>query len=331
MRELLRCRPIYQERVWGGRGLETELARPLPAGAPIGESWDIVDRPEAQSIIAAGPLQGTSLRAVIAKHGADLMGPGWPAEKPFPILVKWLDCRERLSLQVHPPAAVAPALGGEPKTENWYIAQTAPDANLIVGLKRGVTRRQFERAIADQTLEQCVHHIRVAAGDSILVQSGQVHAIGAGNLILEIQQNSDTTYRVYDWGRVGLDGRPRTLHMAESLRSIDWNDFEPAPVRAAPTSGVIADCAEFSIRRLVLGAGERLHLPANEQPRILSVVSGAVHATAENGRHTKAPFAAKLHRGDNVIVPYAGAFTFAADAVTILLVTENFARVASKS
>lgn len=253
------------------------------------------------------------------------MGPGWPAGKPFPILVKWLDCRERLSLQVHPPAAVAGELKGEPKTENWYIAETAPGAELIVGLKRGVTREQFERAIGDNTLEQCVHRFRVAAGDSILVHSGQVHAIDAGNLILEIQQNSDTTYRVYDWGRVGLDGQPRQLHVAQSLRSIDWNDFEPSALRAAPTSGVIADCAEFRIRRCVLGAGERVHLRAGEAPRLVSIVSGAVRVTAE-GNGTRTPFGQKLERGDNVLAPYAGAFTFAAESTTILLVTDSFVR-----
>lgn len=325
MRDLLRFQPIYQERVWGGRALETALERKLPDGGPIGESWEIVDRKEAQSVIDGGQLIGQSLRAALTKHAADIMGPKWPAEKPFPILVKWLDCRERLSLQVHPPAAVAGELKGEPKTENWYIAQTGLDSELIVGLKRGVTREQFERAIAENTVEQCVHHFRVAAGDSILVHSGQVHAIDAGNLILEIQQNSDTTYRVYDWGRVGLDGQPRKLHIQESLRSIDWNDFEPAPLRAAPTGGVIADCPEFTIRRVVLGAGERLHLRANEQPRIVSVVSGGVRSTQENGTGTRGPMGLKLQRGDNVVVPYAGAFTFAAETMTILLVTEDFA------
>jgi mannose-6-phosphate isomerase len=165
----------------------------------------------------------------------------------------------------------------------------------------------------------------VAAGDSILVHSGQVHAIDGGNLILEIQQNSDTTFRVYDWGRVGLDGKPRQLHIEPSLRSIDWTDFEPVPVRAAPTSGVIADCAEFSIRRLVLGASERLHLRRGEQPRLVSVVSGSLRAGAE-GSGSRAPFAPRpLVRGDNVLVPYAGGFTFAAEVVSIVLITEGFA------
>jgi mannose-6-phosphate isomerase len=327
MRELLRFQPIYQQRVWGGRALEAALGRALPPGEPIGESWEIVDRTEAQSVAEGGQLAGQSIRAILAKHAADIMGPQWPAARPFPILVKWLDCRERLSLQVHPPANVAGELHGEPKTENWYIAQTDPDAKLIVGLKRGVTREQFERAIVDRTLESYVHSFRVAVGDSILVRSGQVHAIDAGNLILEIQQNSDTTYRVYDWGRVGLDGLPRELHVAQSLRSIDWTDFEPAPVRAAPTGGVIADCAEFRIRRVVLGAGERVHLRANEEPRLVSIVSGSIRAATENSAGTKAPFGQKLVRGDNVLLPDAGAFTFAAEATTIMLVTENFALV----
>ncbi len=326
MRDLLRFEPIYQERVWGGRALESALARTLPAGAPIGESWEIVDRPEAQSIVVGGTYHGQSLRSVLTRHAAVVMGPKWSAEKPFPILVKWLDCRERLSLQVHPPAAVAGELKGEPKTENWYIAETSPGAQLIVGLKRGVTRERFERAIGEGSVEACVHHFNVAAGDSILVHSGQVHAIDAGNLILEIQQNSDTTYRVYDWGRVGLDGAPRQLHVAQSLRSIDWQDFEPVPVRAAPTSGTIADCAEFSLRRVVLGAGERVHLRAGEQPRLLSIVSGTVRVGTEAGSASRAPFGQKLVRGENVLLPFAGAFTFAAETTTILLITEDFAK-----
>lgn len=314
---------MYQERVWGGRALETTFGRSLPAERPIGESWEIVDRPEAQSVVEGGSMSGLSFRAVIERHGSWVMSPAWPAERRFPLLVKWLDCRERLSLQVHPPAEAAAELKGESKTENWYIAETQHGAHLMVGLKRGVTRAQFEQAIADGTLEQCIHRFMVAAGDSILVRSGQVHAIDAGSLILEIQQNSDTTYRVYDWGRMGLDGKPRSLHIRESLRSIQWDSFEPVAVRAAPTSGVIADCPEFRIRRVVLGAGERLRLEAGEQPRLVSVVSGHVEASAENGSEKHVP-PRKLERGANALLPFAGAFAFTADSTAILLVTENF-------
>lgn len=314
MQKFLRLKPLYQERVWGGRILETALHRDLPPGRPIGESWEIVDRPEAQSLVATD--QGEqSLRQLLTQDSAAIMGPDWPRDRPFPILVKWLDCRERLSLQVHPPAEVAPELKGEPKTENWYIASAAPDAHLIVGLQPGVTRERFEQAIASLTLEDCVHRFPVKTGDSILVRSGQVHAIDGGNLILEIQQNSDTTYRVYDWGRLGLDGRPRQMHVEQSLRSILWSGPQPQPVRAENRPAVIADAREFRIRRVPLAPGETLSIPAGEQARILSVVSGNLRE--QNSSET-------LKKGDNVILPYAGGFVFAAEDAAMLLLTENF-------
>lgn len=316
MQQILRLKPVYQERVWGGRALESSLHRSLPPGRPIGESWEIVDRPEAQSVVLNGPLAGKTLREAIAADPAAIMGPRWSKEKPFPILVKWLDCRERLSLQVHPPASIAPQLKGEPKTENWYIAEAAPGSHLIVGLKRGATKEKFETALRDLTLEECVHRFPVKTGDSILVHSGQVHAIDGGNLILEIQQNSDTTYRVYDWGRVGLDGKPRQMHIQESLASIAWNDFEPEPVRGEVKPAIIAEAAEFRIRRVPLGGGESLMLKANEEARILSVVSGEIEETSGTKE--------VLSRGDNVILPFSGAFQFRVRTPAMLLLTEKF-------
>ena len=314
MTSFLRLQPLYQDRVWGGRALASALNRTLPPERPIGESWEIVDRPEAQSVISGGEFDGQSLRTVIANQPAAIMGPNWPAERPFPILVKWLDCKERLSLQVHPPAAVAPELKGEPKTENWYIAACAPGSHLIVGLKKGVTRPQFEKSLADLTLDSCVHRFPVAAGDSILVHSGQIHAIDGGNLILEIQQNSDTTYRVYDWGRVGLDGKPRAMHVEQSLKSIKWDDFEPVPVRAERKAATIAAAREFNIQRLPLAAGEPVVFAAGEQPRILSVVEGRLVT----------PTGEVLVRGDNVILPYSVKNEFIAETDALVLVTENF-------
>jgi mannose-6-phosphate isomerase len=324
LREPLLFQPLYQERVWGGRVLEVAFGRTLPAARPIGESWEIVDRPEAQSVIRGGQLKGWTLRRIIAEHAAEVMGPKWPAERPFPLLVKWLDCRERLSLQVHPPAEAASELKGEVKTENWYIAHSDQGAELFVGIKPGISRARFEEALAAGAAESCVNRIHVAAGDSILVPSGQVHAIGAGNLILEIQQNSDTTYRVHDWGRVGLDGRPRKLHVAESLRSIAWGEEGPAPVRAAPTSGVIADCPEFRIRRVVLGPGERLRLEGGEEPRILSVVSGGISWEGDGPPERKGG-ARSLAGGENALLACSASYTFSSEATAILLLTENFA------
>lgn len=314
--ELLQFDSIYQERVWGGRTLAVSFGRTLPPGRRVGESWEIVDRPDAQSCVRGGPWEGRSLRALLAAQSREIMGPQWPAARPFPVLVKWLDCQERLSLQVHPPKDLAAALGGEPKTENWFIAGTEPAAALIVGLRPGVTREQFERALAAGTLEACVHRFPVVAGDSILVRSGTVHAIDGGNLILEIQQNSDTTYRVYDWGRIGLDGRPRQLHLREALASILWNQPEPQPVRAGTAPAVLADCAEFRIRRLPLSRGAGVVFAAGEQPRLLHVVQGRLQEAAT---------AAALAGGDNVLLPYAGRFAFTAAEDSLVLVTENFA------
>jgi mannose-6-phosphate isomerase len=314
MSSFLRLKPLYQDRVWGGRALENALGRTLPADRPIGESWEIVDRPEAQSVVSGGVFDGKTLREVIAANSAAIMGPAWPADRPFPILVKWLDCKERLSLQVHPPAEVAPELKGEPKTENWYIADCAPGSHLIVGLKRGVTRPQFEQALANLALEACVHRFPVKTGDSILVHSGQIHAIDGGNLILEIQQNSDTTYRVYDWGRVGLDGKPRAMHVEQSLKSIKWDDFEPVPVRGTRSPAVIADAHEFRIRRVPLAGRAELTFEAGEQPRILSVVEGRLVT----------PEGETLMRGDNVIIPFSVKKSFIAQTDTLALVTEQF-------
>ena len=307
---------IYQERVWGGRALAESFGRTLPPGCVIGESWEIVDRPEAQSKVRNGLFAGQSLRGLIETHGPEIMGPHWPSAKAFPILVKWLDCRERLSLQVHPPASWAPALGGEPKTENWFIASAQPDAGLFVGLRPGVDRAQFERALDAGTLETCVNRFAVSAGDSVLVTSGTVHAIDGGNLILEIQQNSDTTYRVYDWGRTGLDGRPRQLHRREALASILWNQPAPPVLHSGATPTVLADCAEFRLRCVPLASGGQLAVPGGQQPRLLHVVRGRIGETATGGI---------LSGGDNVLLPFADSFHFAAAEESLLLVTEGFA------
>ncbi len=220
--------PIFKDRIWGGRELERLYGKSLPAGKVIGEAWEITDRDGDSSVITNGPLAGKTLGWLMANHGVELLGTARPATGGnFPILCKILDAREKLSLQVHPPAAKAADLKGEPKTEMWYIADAGPGAELYVGLKPGVTRAEFEQKISDGTVSDCFHRIPVQAGDTMFLPSGRVHAIGDRLVIFEIQQNSDTTYRVFDWNRVGLDGKPRELHVAQSLASIDFNDFAP--------------------------------------------------------------------------------------------------------
>lgn len=224
-------KPIFKERIWGGRNLERLYQKHLPPKIPIGESWEISDRPNDESVIANGPLAGKTIRWLMENHRDELLGFAKPAaSNRFPLLIKILDAQEKLSLQVHPPAAKATQLGGEPKTEMWYIANATPEADLFVGLKRGVTRGEFEKRICDGSVAECFHRISVKKGDTMFLPSGRVHAIGAGNVIFEIQQNSDTTYRVFDWNRVEASGKPRELHVEKSLASIDFNDIEPALV-----------------------------------------------------------------------------------------------------
>ena len=306
-------KPIYQERVWGGRNLEEALGRKLPEGEVIGESWDVVDRPEAMSFIEKGDFAGKSLRELIEDRPEEIMGEGYDSSRPFPILVKWLDCSDRLSLQVHPPAEVAPALGGEPKTENWYIADCQADASLIVGLKNGVTRDEFERRLGEGTLEECVHRFPVSSGESILVESGRIHAIDAGNLILEIQQNSDTTYRVYDWGRVGLDGSPRQLHVEESLKCIDWNDFEPETVCPGPGESLLADCREFRLRKMDLEVSSNPVALEQGEPRLVSVTAGSVQISGKEAVN-----------GTTVLLPARSSFEVTASDGATILVTDRF-------
>ncbi len=224
----LTFRPILKERIWGGRELERLYNKSLPTGERIGEAWEICDRPGDENIILNGPLAGKNLRWLMEHHTAEILGRARPAAAGrFPILCKILDARDKLSLQVHPPASKAAELKGEPKTEMWYIADAAPGAELFVGLKRGVSRSEFERKIRDGSVADCFHRVPVKAGDTMFLPSGRVHAIDAGLVIFEIQQNSDTTYRVFDFNRTGLDGKPREVHVAQSLASIDFNDFEP--------------------------------------------------------------------------------------------------------
>lgn len=310
--KFLRFKPIYMERVWGGRGFEEKLGRMLPAEKVIGESWEICDRPEAPSVVDGGRFDGKTLRQAIESDAAYVMGPQWSPAAHFPILVKWLDCRERLSLQVHPPKGVAEKLGGEPKTENWYVADCTEGAGLIAGLKKGVTKEEFVKSLADDSAEKLLHCFTVKKGDSLFVPSGRLHAIDGGNLILEIQQNSDTTYRVYDWGRVGLDGKPRQLHVEESIASIDFKDFEPMPIHVSGKNGLLCESGEFSINLIRLGAGETFAIEGSKAMHIVSVVEGGLKDDEGDS----------VSLSENIVVPYAESIKFTAVKPSVILVTK---------
>jgi len=310
----LRFEPIFQERVWGGRNLADKLGKDIPEGK-IGESWEMVDRPEANSVVAEGREAGRTLRELIVSEPEGILGPGWQAGDAFPILVKWLDCEERLSLQVHPPAGVAGELGGEPKTENWYIADCRPGSRLLAGLNPGVTKEAFAEALEANQLEPLVCALPTQPGDSLFVPSGRIHAIDGGNLILEIQQNSDTTYRVYDWGRVGLDGQPRTLHIEESLASIQFDDVEPELIRSAEKIVSLVEAKEFRLEKRRLEDEEAIEFRAREEARILSVASGVL-VDADTGR--------KFEAGTNLLLPWAESSRWRSEGATTVLVTSGF-------
>ena len=279
---------IFKDRIWGGRELERLYDKKIPARQLIGEAWEISDRPGDASLIANGPLAGKDLRWLMENHAPEILGDAKPAaEGRFPLLCKILDAREKLSLQVHPPASQAKALNGEPKTEMWFIAAARPEASLYVGLKRGVTRAEFEQKIADGSVADCFHRIPVKAGDTMFLPSGRVHAIGDGLVIFEIQQNSDTTYRVFDWNRIGLDGKPRELHVAQSLASIDFNDFEPELVPANYRSGPsfkfrqLVEDPLFNMQELVFESAGVVKL-AGQYLRILAVTKGAANVVDDS-------------------------------------------------
>lgn len=299
--------PLYMTRVWGGRSLEASYDRALPDQQPYGESWEISDRPEEQSVVSDGPLAGKTLHELWNEHREEIFGSGLKGER-FPLLVKILDARDDLSIQVHPPTHLAASLGGEPKTEMWYIADCDPGAQLYLGLKNGVDRETFERALTDGSVAEKVHAVKPQAGESIFIPSGRLHAIGAGFLIYEIQQNSDTTYRVFDWNRVGLDGVPRDLHVEQSMQSIDFDDFEPEMDQ--PDGKTLASCEFFQVDQLELKSGEHVE-NTNDRFSIITVISGELKS--ETGR--------LFSKGDFLILPRGKSRLAATSSAKVLQTT----------
>ena len=303
--------PVYKEKVWGGRNLHSLFGRELPNGANYGESWELVDREREQVVIRNGPAAGRTLHDLWIHQQTSVFGSATHPSPRFPLLAKILDARNDLSIQVHPPAHLAPSLNGEPKTEMWYIAHAEPGAKLYVGLKRGVNRAEFESGIAGGMTETQVHAIEPRQDEFIFIPSGRLHAIGAGLIIYEFQQNSDTTYRVFDWNRPGTDGKPRNLHVEESLQCIDFQDVEP--VMDAPRGEILVHCDHFCVLRRHLPEGEAKPAAPEDAAALVTVISGSVRS----GGHC-------FGRGDFFLVPARAKdavrnLTSAAGNATVLL------------
>jgi len=260
------------ERIWGGNRLQSEFKKKLPVGADIGESWEIVDRAEAQSIVRHGLFRDQTLHELWTQDRQLIFG-DVPDSARFPLLIKLLDAHEKLSLQVHPPEMIAASLGGEPKTEFWYVAAAEPGARLFVGLRRPVSRSEFEECIRSGKVAELVHTIPVKTGDAIFLPAGRFHAVGDGNLLVEVQQNSDTTYRVFDWNRVDpATSKPRQLHLDDALESIDFEDVAPKLVQ--PEGEILVRHKLFEIQKWNLDAAREVERPG--QFAIVCCLTGAV-------------------------------------------------------
>jgi mannose-6-phosphate isomerase len=257
----LRFEPILKRLIWGGRRLATVLNKPLGEGDDYAESWEVADHRHGVSRVAEGPLAGTPLPDLLRRFGSALLGEAVGPRDQFPLLVKFLDAQQVLSVQVHPDDELGRRLADDNgKTEAWVVVHAEPGSVIYAGLEPGVTRSDFARALASGRVEPLLHGFPARAGDCIMIPAGTVHAIGAGVLMAEVQQMSDATFRVHDWGRLGPDGRPRALHIDEALESTDFaaGPVDPmVPEREATSWGVrerLAHCAYFALERLRLEA-----------------------------------------------------------------------------
>lgn len=253
--------PILKRLIWGGRRLATILHKQLGPEHDYAESWEISDHRDDVSQVADGPLAGATLRALVREQGRALLGKALRAPSQFPLLVKFLDANDVLSVQVHPDDERARRLANDNgKTECWVIVYAEPGSLIYAGLRAGVTRESFRAAIESGQVEPQLHRFEARAGDCIMIPAGTVHAIGAGVVMAEIQQMSDATFRVYDWGRTGPDGKPRTLHIPQALESIDFaaGPVNPIVPAAEPmvwgTREALTRCPYFALERLRLRA-----------------------------------------------------------------------------
>jgi mannose-6-phosphate isomerase len=283
--------PLFKELVWGGSKLGSQLRKSCDPALPIGESWELVDIVSDQSVVHEGPLAGASLNDLVRDHRDDLLGPVGLDGGRFPLLVKFIDAAKTLSVQVHPNEENAAKLGGRAKNEVWFVLQADPDARLYVGLKEGVDGEILAKAIGDGSIEELLVAHRPKVGEMVHVCPGTFHAIGAGMLLAEVQQPSDTTYRAYDWGRVGLDGKPRQLHIEQALKCVDF-DSRPAMVRGD------LDAGHFAVRSVQLTAGVQEKLDG-AGPLVVVGLAGSCQLKGADDHPAVA-----IERGEVVLLPH---------------------------
>jgi mannose-6-phosphate isomerase len=296
--------PILKRLRWGNRRLGDVLGKPIGPHPDYAESWEICDHGDDRSTVETGSWSRWDLSALIRELPREMLGRHAGLDQ-FPLLVKFLDAHDRLSVQVHPDDAQAAALvpGERGKTEAWVIVEAEPGSQIFAGLKPGVDRSALRLALSEGTIEQCLNRLDVSAGDCFFIPAGTVHAIGAGILLAEIQQSSDLTFRLFDWDRVGVDGRPRPLHVEQALLCID---FERGPiVKIVPQSVAgaghrveeIVSCPFFTIRRHYVTSPAAIE--NDDRCHILTLLEGQCDCCGDDELHALSP-------GSTVLVPASG-------------------------
>jgi len=297
--------PVLKEMVWGGTLLGQKYCRNVKSDK-TGESWDISCHKNGESIITNGQLSGVSLKALIKKNPNEILGYSFDSNTEFPLLLKLIHANDVLSVQVHPPDSYAQSREKElfGKTEMWYILEAAADAELVYGLKEGIDKLTFCTLMEQNRFDECLHRLKVKAGDAVFIPAGLVHAIGKGILLCEIQQNSDLTYRVFDWNRTGIDGNPRKLHIGQALDVIDFDMINPtAPIPGLSTvefgcvRSYLVCCKYFAVEKIDVfdhveenTNGERFHT--------LTAIKGSGEIIFESGSLC-------FKAGDSLLIPAA--------------------------
>ena len=296
--------PIMKRIVWGGRRLGDLLGKPIGPGNDYAESWEIVDHGDNHSEIASGPLEGQTLRDIVRQRNESVLG-SYAGIESFPLLLKYLDCNRVLSVQVHPDDSYArqmpqPDLG---KTEAWYIVDAAPGSKIYAGLKSGVDRKTLQQAIDGGVTEDVLHVIEPQPGQCIFIPAGTVHALGGGLVVAEIQQSSDTTFRLFDWNRVGDDGRPRQLHIEQALEVTDYSigPIMPQTPRFGPDGlETLVRCDKFILKQAKFDSGspdKKIVIGNFSAPVIMTVVKGNASLTDAPGWR----YQAKI--GESFLIP----------------------------
>ena len=327
----LRFQPAFRRYIWGGRRLAEVLSKSI-GDQSAAESWEIVDHGDDQSVVQFGPVAGRSLHELVIDHGADLVGDKvWqqinddqlPAalRTRFPLLLKFLDANRDLSVQVHPDDRMGatlspPDLG---KTEAWYVLHADPGAKVYAGLKQGVTKEQFAAAIQAGETESLLHAFDAKAGDCIFVEAGTMHAIGAGLLVAEIQQASNTTFRVFDWNRVDDEGNSRELHIEQALAATNFGRGPVDPLRSQPCPDpawkTVVSCDQFTMRHGK--PTENWTTCGDGQLRIMAVIGGSMSIQND-------PSQSPLKLGDTTLLPAcldATEISIGEDGVELLEIT----------